>query len=103
MKDVTPNWVHKYFGEMPDNIAPAARHAHAKGQYVMQLGVMKFAEADMLQDKADTAQQKADAQTLKAAEEETEETMEAARLAQDSADKKKEVAANANGKGDGVV
>ena len=84
-------------------MAPAARHAHANGQYVMQLGVMKFAEADMLQEKADTAQQKADAKTLKAAEKETEETMEAARLAQENTDNKKEVAANANGKGDGGV
>ena len=37
-----------YFGKMPEKMAPAAKHARAKGQYVMQLAIMKFAEADML-------------------------------------------------------
>ena len=45
-----------YFGKMPEKMAPAAKHARAKGQYIMQLAIMKFTEADVLQEKAEKAQ-----------------------------------------------
>ena len=54
-----------YFGKRPESLSPAAKHAQAKGQYVMQLGIMKFAEADMLQDKAEKSQARADDKNIK--------------------------------------
>ena len=56
----------------------------------MQGGIMVNAQADMVQERADKQQKRADDKALKVAKRETDDNMEAARKAQDTANRSKQ-------------
>ena len=68
----------------------AAIHTHEKAKYMMQGGIMVNAQADMVQERADKQQKRADDKALKVAKNETDDNMEAARKAQDTANRSKQ-------------